>query len=482
MIFDKFKKDFEGKKITKQEGSLSLLIYGGLYPSAFPPYISRYYNFDFGSFVFLTENKNGVFFFDWGKYINTTVLTFQKFKKLKNVDRLPEHEDFLSIWKIVNEHYEKYSPLKLEIIKEKELCVIVKSCFDLMDSFFASTVFCEALDEDLIYEFYKNINGKDKDFKIFFDFSSMIAFESFAARFDRAILLLKEDLDNYANQWMLSNYSICPPVGESVSYFNKIIKGKGGFEKVKNELDKISNDISFNKKEVKRFKKNLSEDENKLLEYVQFCMYIRDIRKEPIQKIIALISNIVREIFKRRNIPQDDAVWGFYDDFIGEKYKKDDYCDKIKLRKKGVVMYVSKEGYEFEYGGVKKIRDKIYKLMADESDSHKTAEIKGNPGFKGKVTARVSIIIDQSEFSKFIPGNVLVTSMTRAEFVPLMKMASAVVTDEGGITCHAAIISRELKKPYVIGTKFATQILKDGDLVEVDADNGVVRILERAEK
>ena len=482
MIFDKFKKDFEGKKITKQEGSLSLLIYGGLYPSAFPPYISRYYNFDFGSFVFWMENKNGAFFFDWDKYLNTTILTFQKFQKLKNVGCLPEYKDFLSIWKIINECYKKYYPPKLETIKEKELCVIVKSCFDLMDSLLVSTIFCEALDEDLIYKFYKNINGKDKDFKIFFDFSSMIAFESFAARFDRVILLLKEDLDNYANQWMLSNYSICPPVGESVSYFNKIIKGKGGFEKVKNELDKISNDISFNKKEVKRFKKNLSEDENKLLEYVQFCMYIRDIRKEPIQKIIALISNIVREIFKRRNIPQDDAVWGFYDDFIGEKYKKDDYCDKIKLRKKGVVMYVSKEGYEFEYGGVKKIRDKIYKLMADESDSHKTAEIKGNPGFKGKVTARVSIIIDQSEFSKFIPGNVLVTSMTRAEFVPLMKMASAVVTDEGGITCHAAIISRELKKPCVIGTKFATRVLHDGDLVEVDADNGVVRILEKAGK
>jgi len=120
--------------------------------------------------------------------------------------------------------------------------------------------------------------------------------------------------------------------------------------------------------------------------------------------------------------------------------------------------------------------------MADESGGYKTTRIKGSLGFKGKVTARVSIIIDQSEFSKFIPGNVLVTSMTRAEFVPLMKMASAVVTDEGGITCHAAIISRELKKPCVIGTKIATQVLHDGDLVEVDADNGVVRILERAEK
>ena len=58
-----------------------------------------------------------------------------------------------------------------------------------------------------------------------------------------------------------------------------------------------------------------------------------------------------------------------------------------------------------------------------------------------------------------------------------MKKASAIITDEGGIICHAAIASRELKKPCIIGTKIATKILKDGDLVEVDADNGIVGIL-----
>jgi pyruvate,water dikinase len=71
----------------------------------------------------------------------------------------------------------------------------------------------------------------------------------------------------------------------------------------------------------------------------------------------------------------------------------------------------------------------------------------------------------------------LVTGMTRPEFVPLMKKASAIVTDEWWITCHAAIVSRELWIPCVIWTKIATQVLKDWDLVEVDADNWIVRIL-----
>jgi pyruvate,water dikinase len=69
--------------------------------------------------------------------------------------------------------------------------------------------------------------------------------------------------------------------------------------------------------------------------------------------------------------------------------------------------------------------------------------------------------------------------MTRPEFVPLMKKAAGIVTDEGGITCHAAIISRELGKPCIIGTQTATQIIKDGDLVEVRANHGTVRILNR---
>lgn len=69
--------------------------------------------------------------------------------------------------------------------------------------------------------------------------------------------------------------------------------------------------------------------------------------------------------------------------------------------------------------------------------------------------------------------------MTTPDFVPAMKKAAAVITDEGGITCHAAIMSRELGIPCVIGTKIATKVLRDGDLVEVDAEKGVVRILKK---
>ncbi|MFA6099944.1 MAG: PEP-utilizing enzyme [Patescibacteria group bacterium] len=75
-------------------------------------------------------------------------------------------------------------------------------------------------------------------------------------------------------------------------------------------------------------------------------------------------------------------------------------------------------------------------------------------------------------------GDVLVASMTRPEMLPAMKKASAIVTDEGGVTCHAAIVSRELNIPCVIGTKIATTMIKDGDRVEVNATQGIVRIIK----
>ena len=79
------------------------------------------------------------------------------------------------------------------------------------------------------------------------------------------------------------------------------------------------------------------------------------------------------------------------------------------------------------------------------------------------------------EIPKMQKGEILVASMTRPEYVPAMKKAVAIVTDEGGLMSHAAIVSRELGIPCIVGTKIATSTLKTGDIVEVDADKGIVR-------
>jgi len=105
-------------------------------------------------------------------------------------------------------------------------------------------------------------------------------------------------------------------------------------------------------------------------------------------------------------------------------------------------------------------------------------EIKGFVAQKGIVRGTARVVMDAHNVDSFHRGDILVTGMTRPDFISLMRKAAAFVTDEGGITCHAAIVAREMQKPCIIGTKIATQILKDGDLVEIDANEGIVRILK----
>lgn len=101
--------------------------------------------------------------------------------------------------------------------------------------------------------------------------------------------------------------------------------------------------------------------------------------------------------------------------------------------------------------------------------------IKGNIAYKGNVKGIAKIIFNRNQIDKLKQGDILIAPMTSPWYLPSMQKAEAIVTDEGGITCHAAIIAREMNKPCVIGTKYATHVFKDGDLVEVDAYKGIVR-------
>jgi phosphoenolpyruvate synthase/pyruvate phosphate dikinase len=124
----------------------------------------------------------------------------------------------------------------------------------------------------------------------------------------------------------------------------------------------------------------------------------------------------------------------------------------------------------------KKAHDQFQKILGLEINNIK--EFKGYSACLGKVRGKVSIVHAISDFVKFKGKDILVASMTRPEMLPVIKKCSAIITDEGGLTCHAAIISRELHKPCIIATKIASRVLHDGDEVEVDANQGIVRILK----
>ncbi|MFH1850341.1 MAG: PEP-utilizing enzyme [archaeon] len=104
-------------------------------------------------------------------------------------------------------------------------------------------------------------------------------------------------------------------------------------------------------------------------------------------------------------------------------------------------------------------------------------DLKGLTGFPGKVTGRVRIVHDSRTCIDFRKGDILVTGMSRPDYLPMMLRAAGFITDSGGVLCHAAVTAREMKKPCIVGTGLATEVLKDGDLVELDADNGIIRMI-----
>lgn len=102
-------------------------------------------------------------------------------------------------------------------------------------------------------------------------------------------------------------------------------------------------------------------------------------------------------------------------------------------------------------------------------------EVRGIAASSGRTKGKVRLVLSEKDFSRFKPGMILVSRATSPAWTPLIAIAKAVVTDLGGSLSHAAIVSREFGIPCVVGTERGTVFFKDGDLVEVDADEGVVR-------
>jgi phosphohistidine swiveling domain-containing protein len=107
-------------------------------------------------------------------------------------------------------------------------------------------------------------------------------------------------------------------------------------------------------------------------------------------------------------------------------------------------------------------------------------ELRGQVACKGFVRGKVRVALDPTQAHTLLEGEILVCPMTNPDYVPAMKRSSAIVTDEGGLLSHAAIMSREFNKPCVIATKIATKVLKDGDEIEIDAEKGIVTIIKKS--
>ncbi len=157
---------------------------------------------------------------------------------------------------------------------------------------------------------------------------------------------------------------------------------------------------------------------------------------------------------------------------------------RIEKRKNGNILAMSDSSGRFHLLYGEEANRKFYGEVGTIERVDKIDELKGTVACrKGIVRGKVFIFrYGSSDFikriSQFPQGAILVANMTLPVLMPAIRKAKAMVTDAGGITSHAAIVSRELGIPCIIGTGIATKMLKDGDEIEVDTNTGIVRILK----
>jgi pyruvate,water dikinase len=104
--------------------------------------------------------------------------------------------------------------------------------------------------------------------------------------------------------------------------------------------------------------------------------------------------------------------------------------------------------------------------------------LRGNPGAPGMARGTARVIRSLSDAGRLRPGEILVTETTAPPWTPLFATAAAVVTDTGGVLSHCAVVAREYRIPAVVGVGMATQVIRDGQMIEVDGDTGQIHIVQ----
>ena len=235
-------------------------------------------------------------------------------------------------------------------------------------------------------------------------------------------------------------------------------------------------------RQKKRKKDILNEfrfpEELKRMVYVyEKWIYLKDFRRSVISQERYYTRKLYSEIGKRLGLSGKEVRFLTPNEMTNalekdkainkqEIHKRMDYC--VLLRKRNKIKVLTDKQ-------AKKIEQRELKTEVKE----KIKEFRGTTAYTGKAKGIVKLLFKIDDINKVKEGDIIAARQTTPDLVPALSRSAAIITDEGGLLSHAAIVAREMKKPCVIGTKIATKVLKDGDLVEVDADKGIIRILKK---
>ncbi|MEK7575403.1 MAG: PEP-utilizing enzyme [Patescibacteria group bacterium] len=249
----------------------------------------------------------------------------------------------------------------------------------------------------------------------------------------------------------------------------KVFLSENPSEYLKKLLEKIENEHTHRKTLENKY----SGEGKRLIQLASRISYLKDYFKSSINKVQYFAEPMFQEVAKRTG-----KSVGFIKDLVWEETPRlimgKVIDDKLVLDRAQYSIVLTAGGEIFTLvGSEAKDFEKKY-LEADLS----VTQFKGRVACRGRATGRVKVIFGPGDFHKLDEGDILVVANTSPDFVPIMRKASAIVAEEGGLTAHVSVVSREFGIPCIVGVSHITKILKDGDMVEVDANTGVVRIIK----
>jgi phosphohistidine swiveling domain-containing protein len=328
----------------------------------------------------------------------------------------------------------------------------------------------------------KTIIAKEREdfLKIFEKYHTVVA-DAVAKISDKIPAAMRKDLDKHATEWGHLGYIYSgntDPFGPN-HYFQEMVDlAKSGITP-KQILDREEKQLedAEQKKQILYKKIKISPTYKRLFNTANDFALTKLVRRDAqLRDMLLLHRSLLTEIAKRLNITRAQVQFMLQGEI--RDALEDGLIDRDKIAdrlKNSSVLYTKKDFERIYVGEEAEILRRDIKTEID----HTQTEFRGQTAQPGFAKGTVKIVIRAKDMAKMNQGDILVSIATDPDIVPAMKKAAAIITEQGGITSHAAIVSRELGTPCIIGTKIATKLLKDGDIVEVDANNGVVKILKK---
>ena len=354
------------------------------------------------------------------------------------------------------------------IASYKEAIAKFYSCFGASHLVEAISLVSDSIIKDSLLNELERKSKADQ-FTYFLNILMQPTMEFFISSFQRSLLEVKQKkkrIEEHLKEffWIKSDWSSGTTYTKKMALEDIKEAGKNTFTERQLAINKSA--------KLKAYKELcLSKELRNLFEILDFVSYWQDSRKTVMLTGCWLIEKYSEEISTRAKIKP-----------VLLKYMLPDEINSIASINKRILEQ-RRNGSLYLYSGkVRKILTGekyiiFMKQLSKHENSNIVREITGICASIGKAIGRVNICLKKEDIVLVKEGDILVTTMTRPEFLPAMRKARAIVTDEGALTCHAAIISRELGKPCIIATRSATKLLKNGQVVEVNANHNMVRVL-----